>query len=225
MSKKRSVVDAAAMAAFKEEYSRLAKECKAAIAFLVPRIQVLQEDIGSDSAPSSRIKTPESCIEKIQRNGDDVTPEALREIRDIAGIRVVLPFEDNVYTIAGALQDEPGLHVLRVKDYICAPDDPRYMEYFRPETWTRYGPKPSGYSSLHMTIAVEVFHLSRKAMVPVEVQIRDKTMDAWASIEHICRYKCDDTSPEAKELFTKLSTNLRDLRSQAMQLRDYGENK
>ena len=218
--------------ALKQEYRRYSLECEAAMEVLLARIKNLQRGMeASDDrdlidSVTFRIKTFDSCIEKLRRNGTELNPEALRDIRDVAGIRVVTPFEDDIYVIADALQNQTGLYVSRVKDYIEGQNDSKYSAFSRKNTWKRLGPKENGYSSLHLTICVEVFFLGAKVTVPVEVQIRDKTMDAWAAIEHICGYKCaGKKSPKVLELFKKLASYLRDFRVTAMELRDYGEKK
>lgn len=199
---------------FKEEgYIPLSNQAKAAINLLVARIDNLQLGVEAEQGRplidtvTHRVKTMESCIKKLKKKGYDVTPENLQEhVSDIAGVRVVTPFEDDIYIIADALKNQSGLTIRRTKDYVAEP-------------------KESGYASLHLTIEVEVFFLNEKVIVPVEVQIRDKTMDAWAAIEHICGYKCQSGKKSLKviELFKKLAQHLANFRKTAMQLRDIDE--
>lgn len=200
---------------FKEGYIEQSNQARAAMNILLARIENLQ--LGMDAAQerplidtvTHRIKTLESCIKKLLRKGYELTPENLREhVGDIAGIRVVTPFEDDIFIIADALKNQSGLTVRRVKDYVT-------------------NPKENGYASLHLTIEVEVFFLNEKVTVPVEVQIRDKTMDAWAAIEHICEYKCnsEERSPKALSLFKKLAEYLSGFRKTAIQLRDLNDKK
>lgn len=202
------------LAWFKEMgYIPMSNHAQAAINLLVARINNLQLGIQAElgrpliDTVSFRVKTLESCIKKLQKKGKDLTPENLEEyVTDIAGVRVVTPFEDDVYIVADALKNQSGLNVRRTKDYIAEPKD-------------------SGYASLHLTIEVEVFFLNEKVTVPVEVQIRDKTMDAWAAIEHICGYKCQSGKKSAKviELFKKLARDLSSFRKTAMKLRNLDE--
>lgn len=120
---------------------------------------------------SHRIKSPESIIRKMQRRNLPLTYEtALREITDIAGIRVVCPYIEDIYAIADMLTRQDDVTVLKTKDYITAP-------------------KESGYRSLHLIISVPVFLSNKKQLVNVEVQIRTIAMDFWASLEHQLRYK------------------------------------
>jgi putative GTP pyrophosphokinase len=200
---------------FKGGYIELSNQARAAMNILLARIENLQ--LGMDAAQertlidtvTHRIKTLESCIKKLCRRGYELTPDNLRDyVKDIAGIRVVTPFEDDIFIVADALKNQSGLTVRRVKDYVT-------------------NPKENGYASLHLTIEVEVFFLNEKVTVPVEVQIRDKTMDAWAAIEHICEYKCssEEKSPKALSLFKKLAEYLSSFRKTAIQLRDLNEKK
>ncbi len=120
---------------------------------------------------TSRVKSPESLMDKVARRG--VTPEieAIRtEIRDIAGVRVTCAFIRDVYRLFDLLTQQDDITVLEVEDYI--------------ET-----PKPNGYKSLHTIISVPVFLSTGRVDVPVEVQFRTIAMDFWASLEHKIYYK------------------------------------
>lgn len=200
--------------AFRDEYKSYSSQARAAMNILLARIENLQLGMEADrqrdliDTVTHRIKTMDSCAEKLRRNNRELTAENLRnEIRDMAGIRVVTPFEDDIFIIADALKNQSGITIRRTKDYVSEP-------------------KENGYASLHLTIEVEVFFLNEKEIIPVEVQIRDKTMDAWAAIEHICGYKCQSGKKSLKviELFKKLAQYLASFRKTAMQLRDLDEN-
>ena len=118
-----------------------------------------------------RLKTPESIEEKLIRLGKEITIASAREnIFDIAGIRVVCNFIDDVYAVADMLTSQSDVKLLTEKDYIK-------------------NPKPNGYRSLHLVIAVPVYLLDGCEEVIVEVQIRTVAMDFWASLEHQLRYK------------------------------------
>lgn len=122
----------------------------------------------------SRLKTFESILEKAVRYGieDPVNnlDEVKREVLDIAGIRVVCNYEEDLHTMSSLLLAQEDIQLIRVKDY-CN------------------NPKESGYRSLHIVIAVPVYLVNGKAIVPVEIQFRSIAMDAWASLEHELRYK------------------------------------
>ena len=119
----------------------------------------------------SRIKSPQSIAQKLRRKNLPLTPEsAMKNLRDIAGIRVVCAYLNDIYTIAGLLTRQDDIHLVQERDYIR-------------------NPKPNGYRSLHLIVEVPVFFSEGKLMLPVEVQIRTIAMDFWASLEHKIRYK------------------------------------
>ncbi|SNU01750.1 putative GTP pyrophosphokinase [Ruaniaceae bacterium KH17] len=128
---------------------------------------------------TSRLKSVESIIAKVQRRGGPTSLSGIREtVRDIAGVRVVCSFIADAYKIADALTQQQDVTVLEIKDYIK-------------------NPKPNGYRSLHLLIEVPVFLSSGPVDVPVEVQIRTIAMDFWASLEHKIYYKFESEIPEA----------------------------
>jgi putative GTP pyrophosphokinase len=119
----------------------------------------------------SRLKSPRSILEKAARRGLALTIDSVREnITDIAGIRVMCHYIDEVYAISELLEKQEDIAVIKKSDYIKHP-------------------KPSGYRSLHLVVSVPVFLSSTTERVPVEVQIRTVAMDYWASLEHEMRYK------------------------------------
>ncbi|MDN4472598.1 GTP pyrophosphokinase [Demequina zhanjiangensis] len=127
---------------------------------------------------SSRVKSPESLIEKIDRKGVAHDLDAIRtSITDIAGIRVTCAFTSDVYRLFDLLTRQDDVTVQTVKDYIAAP-------------------KANGYQSLHAIVTVPVFLSSGPVEVPVEVQFRTIAMDFWASLEHKIYYKYDKAVPE-----------------------------
>ena len=119
----------------------------------------------------SRIKTPQSIVGKLQRKGMPVTPESARNnLTDIAGVRVICCYIDDIYAIADLLTDHSAFQLRKIKDYIK-------------------NPKPGGYRSLHLIVQVPIFLQDTKKLVYVEVQFRTIAMDFWASLEHKMRYK------------------------------------
>ena len=118
-----------------------------------------------------RIKTPESIINKMKKKGNDLNYENLfTKINDIAGVRVVCPLKDNIYTLIRIIEKLPGIKVIKRKDYITKP-------------------KKSGYSAYHMIIETPVEFHDQILPVKVEIQIRTIAMDFWSSAEHKIRYK------------------------------------
>ncbi|MBS7220121.1 MAG: GTP pyrophosphokinase family protein [Clostridiales bacterium] len=119
----------------------------------------------------SRIKRPVSIMEKMKRKGFDISIDSIQNnIYDIAGIRVVCSFPEDIYRLAEKICMQDDIKLLNKKDYIK-------------------NPKPNGYRSLHLILEVPVFFTEEKKRLPVEVQLRTIAMDFWASIEHKLRYK------------------------------------
>ncbi|MEF9918581.1 MAG: GTP pyrophosphokinase family protein [Eubacterium sp.] len=135
---------------------------------------------------ASRIKSSKSIVEKLNRKGYDLSVESARDnLDDIAGIRIICPYIEDIYTVKNLLRAQDDIELIRITDYIKKP-------------------KQNGYRSLHLILRVPVFFSDHKDMVKVEVQIRTIAMDFWASLEHQLRYKTVDAEniPEsvAREL-------------------------
>ncbi|MDL2327137.1 GTP pyrophosphokinase family protein [Ruminococcaceae bacterium OttesenSCG-928-A11] len=119
----------------------------------------------------TRLKSPQSMMEKLGRRNLQPRIDVMRsELTDIAGIRVVCSYVDDIYMLADLLCAQEGVELVRAHDYIRRP-------------------KPNGYRSLHVVVKVPVQFSNGKQMVPVEIQIRTIAMDFWASLEHELRYK------------------------------------
>ena len=132
----------------------------------------------------TRVKTPKSIIDKLVRRGFELSVKSAREnLTDIAGVRVICPYINDIYLIAELLTSQADIVVVRTSDYIKHP-------------------KPNGYRSLHYIVEVPVFLSSGPEPVKVEIQIRTIAMDFWASLEHDLAYKLADGKTEAvlKEL-------------------------
>lgn len=133
----------------------------------------LQHDRNPISSIRSRIKAPQSIMEKLHRKGLPLSMEAIEEnLNDVAGIRVVCSFPEDVWTLAEAFLKQDDVTLIERKDYITHP-------------------KPSGYRSLHLIIAIPIFLADEKRSMKVEVQLRTIAMNCWASLEHQLRYKKD----------------------------------
>ena len=155
------------------------------------KFRVLNEELSLEGeanpidAIESRLKSPESIIEKVDRKGIDFSVEAIEEhIDDIAGIRVICSFESDVYLIAESLLRQTDVQLIERIDYIA-------------------NPKPSGYRSLHLVIAIPIFLYDEKKIMKVEVQLRTMAMDMWASLEHKLAYK-KEQSAEADRMHANL---------------------
>lgn len=133
----------------------------------------------------SRVKKPKSIVEKLQRRGFEISLESMeKNLDDVAGIRIICSFLDDIYEVADMLIRQDDVKVIAVKDYI-------------------QNPKPNGYRSYHMIIEIPVFFSDSKKPIRVEVQIRTIAMDFWASLDHQLKYKksfIDDNGEISEEL-------------------------
>ena len=137
-----------------------------------------------------RVKEMNSLIKKLHRKQLDISAESAREhILDIAGIRVVCNYLEDIYVIEKMLLKQEDVKLLKRKDYIK-------------------NPKDNGYRSLHIVVSIPVFLSNKVEKLPVEIQIRTIGMDMWASLEHKIRYKnnasTDDYSDMLKTVHLKL---------------------
>lgn len=139
----------------------------------------LQYDRNPIESVRSRLKEPESILEKLQRKNLPLTIEAIENnIFDVAGVRVICSFPEDIYMLTDCLLRQDDIVLVEKKDYIK-------------------NPKPSGYRSLHIIVEVPIFLHDQKRMMKVEVQLRTIAMDFWASLEHKIRYKKDLPEMEA----------------------------
>ena len=137
-----------------------------------------------------RIKTPVSIYQKLAGKGVDFTIDNINEnLSDIAGIRVICSFVDDIYMLAECLANQDDITVIQRKDYI--------------ET-----PKDSGYRSLHLIVEIPIFLTDTKEYMKVEVQFRTIAMDFWASLEHKMKYKKDIENAELISEDLKFSADL-----------------
>ncbi|MBQ6564921.1 MAG: GTP pyrophosphokinase family protein [Clostridiales bacterium] len=133
----------------------------------------------------TRLKSQASILQKMSRRGIEPTTENMeRYISDIAGVRVICGYMDDIYTVEKLLIEHEDIELLERKDYILSP-------------------KPSGYRSLHLIVQVPVFLPGGVRKTKVEVQLRTIAMDFWASLEHEIRYKKD---LDNKALLKRLET-------------------
>lgn len=120
---------------------------------------------------SSRIKSPESIITKMEKKGFDLNyKELIENIHDVAGVRVVCPLKNDIYKMREIISNIDDIKILEEKDYVS-------------------NPKKSGYMSYHMIVAVPIEYEGSIMYVNVEVQIRTMAMDFWATLEHRMKYK------------------------------------
>ncbi|MFF3024362.1 MULTISPECIES: GTP pyrophosphokinase [Gottfriedia] len=127
----------------------------------------------------SRLKKPDSIIEKLERKGLELTQYNLENyMSDIAGVRISCSFISDIYMIYELLKQQDDIYIIEIKDYIK-------------------NPKPNGYKSFHMIIEIPIFLASETKRVKVEIQIRTVAMDFWASLEHKIFYKYNKKVPKA----------------------------
>jgi len=151
----------------------------------------------------SRIKTSESIVKKLKRNGYESTIENMvRYVNDIAGVRVICSFTSDIYRIADMISNQNDIQILSVKDYIK-------------------NPKESGYKSYHMLVSVPIYLSDRKVDTKVEIQIRTVAMDFWASLEHKIRYKFEADAPQhIKDELVECARMVSDLDARMLSLND-----
>ncbi|NMO96017.1 GTP pyrophosphokinase [Paenibacillus lemnae] len=175
---------------FKYEITRFLMVYKFALDHMEMKIDVLKEEFQSlhDYNPiehtKSRLKTPESIMNKMFRKNHELTFDSIKNnIKDIAGLRITCSFISDIYRVKDMLCGQSDLVVLEVKDYI-------------------QNPKSNGYQSLHLLVDVPVYMSDGEQRACVEIQIRTIAMDFWASLEHKIFYKYNKTVPErlTKEL-------------------------
>lgn len=134
----------------------------------------------------TRLKSTESIIKKLVRKNLPLTVNSIEEnLNDIAGVRVVCSFLEDIYLLADCLLQQDDVKLIQVKDYIK-------------------NPKPNGYRSLHLIIEIPIFLKDEKKDMRVEVQLRTIAMDFWASLDHKLSYKKDIPEEEAKLLRQEL---------------------
>ncbi|MEJ7633674.1 GTP pyrophosphokinase family protein [Aeromicrobium sp.] len=167
----------------RQDFTRFMMRYKFGMEEIVTKLSILRDEFAHlhHTNPiehvTSRLKSPESVVEKMGRKKCDPTFESIAErITDIAGVRVTCSFVSDVYTVFDLLTGQSDVRVIEVRDYIAQP-------------------KSNGYRSLHALIEVPVFLSDGEVPVLVEVQLRTIAMDFWASLEHKIHYKYREDVP------------------------------
>ncbi len=165
------------------DYAEMEHLYNAAIRQLTIKFEILNDEfkVKYERSPihhiESRVKSAASIVNKLILRGMEVTPESAREnINDIAGVRVVCCYIDDVYSVADMLLRQSDIRLIREQDYIKEPNF-------------------NGYRSLHLDIELPIYLSEKTEMVKAEVQLRTVAMDFWASLEHDLRYKSDKVIP------------------------------
>ncbi len=145
----------------------------------------LEHDRNPISTIKTRLKTISSISEKLQRRNLPLSVDSIEQnLNDVAGVRVICFFPEDVYTLADAFLSQDDVVLIEKKDYIA-------------------DPKPNGYRSLHIIAAIPIFLEHEKRIMKTEIQLRTIAMDFWASLEHQLRYKnnAEFTRKMANELY------------------------
>ena len=164
--------------AFQEQrhFEELMQPYRAAIMIVKTKLEIIDQELKFKCEHSpihniqSRIKSPQSILDKLERKGFSKNFNNIKELNDIAGLRVICQYINDIQYIAQllVLQDD----VIHIKHN-------NYIQY----------PKENGYRSLHLIVSVPVYQREGMMQVPVEIQIRTIAMDCWASLEHELAYK------------------------------------
>ena len=177
---------------YSQPYRELMSYYRCAIMEVETKFNVLNEELSLqyDRNPietiKTRLKSPESIMEKLSRRGYPMTVESIeKNLNDIAGVRVICSHPSDIYKLSDALLRQDDITLIERKDYIA-------------------NPKPNGYRSYHMIVEVPVFFSSSKKNIRVEVQIRTIAMDFWASLDHQLKYKKQLDAQEAAEIGAEL---------------------
>jgi len=144
------------------------------------RLEILREDYKNNDPfehIKARIKSFESIAGKLKRKGLPLTADsAIKNLSDIAGIRIICSFAHDIDLIAAAIKRQDDLILIKESDYVK-------------------DPKSNGYRSYHMILTVPVYLTDRVEQIKTEIQIRTQAMDFWASLEHKARYKYESDVP------------------------------
>ena len=181
--------------------------CKAAIDILMAKLKMINAELSDQkkrtviSQTTSRIKSAESIYVKLIKK--ELTPDfetARKNLKDLIGIRVVCPFEDELYQVAELLEMQKDIRVIQIKDYIK-------------------NPKKNGYKSLHMIVEVPIYSAEGEQKERVEIQLRTMAMDYWSVLEYELYYKKRDDAEIEAEL-KKYAEEIAKLDSRMLKLRN-----
>ena len=156
----------------------------------------------------TRLKSYDSIFEKLERLNAPFDISSIEGyLNDVAGVRVICAFEDDIYLLADCLMSQDDVTLILKKDYIK-------------------NPKPNGYRSLHLIVEIPIFLCDEKKSIKVEVQLRTIAMESWANLEHRIFYK-KDISEEKREVVSKKLKECADMSArldyEMREIRDYIE--
>ena len=196
-----------------EAFNKMMIEYSSAIMEVETRLKVLNAMFSEEykrnpfESIKSRLKKPESIYKKLEKKGYSFTIENIREyIVDVAGLRVICSFPDDIYRLAELLVRQDDIILLKEKDYIKKP-------------------KSNGYRSLHLILNVPVFLPDDKKYIKAEVQFRTIAMDFWASLEHKLKYKKDiENTEEIERQLKACADSIEELDYQMQEIRNKIDN-
>ncbi|MCI8308363.1 MAG: GTP pyrophosphokinase family protein [Lachnospiraceae bacterium] len=167
-----------------EEWSQMLLLYDSAIKEISTKLEILNNEfkLSHQYNPiehiSSRLKSMDSIARKLRKRDRELTvANVMGYVNDVAGLRVICSFSQDIYRIARAIERQSDIEILKIKDYIKEP-------------------KPNGYMSYHMIVTVPIFLSDRVIKTKVEIQIRTIAMDFWASLEHKIYYKFEGNAPQ-----------------------------
>ena len=183
-----------------EQYYSLIQPYRDANQLLLTRLEMLnhrvydQESFPPMHTVQSRIKEKKSIEEKLERyHSKGSVLDAKDLLQDIAGIRVICYFVNDIHNLVHALKKQGDLIVMKEKDYIK-------------------NPKENGYKSYHVIIGVPAYNMNIMEYYPVEIQFRTISMDFWASMEHrICYKKNLEHEEELRKAFLRYASILQEI--------------
>ena len=192
-----------------EAFRTLMAYYKCASMEIETKFNILNEDFSAEydrnpiETVKTRLKAPESIIEKLHRKGLPFSAESIEDnLNDIAGVRVICAFPEDIYLLCECLLQQDDIRLIKKKDYIA-------------------NPKPNGYRSLHLIVEVPIFLHNEKRYMKVEVQLRTIAMDFWASLEHQIYYKKGHNAEELRnelkscaEISAALDLRMQNIRAQ-----------
>ena len=147
----------------------------------------LRHDRNPIDSIQTRLKSVESLADKMIRRNYPLIMESMeKNINDIAGVRVVCAFPEDIFSLAESLLAQDDVRLIKRSDYVR-------------------NPKPNGYRSLHLIVETPIFLEHEKRLMKVEVQLRTISMNFWAALEHQLRYKKDFDPKETKEIGAELA--------------------
>ncbi|MDO5557972.1 MAG: GTP pyrophosphokinase [Oscillospiraceae bacterium] len=155
---------------------------EAAMRYMLAKLDLintgLSDELGRKAASniSGRVKSIESIKNKLRRKNRKITGKNVHDvIKDIAGVRAVCFFVDDLYKFHEQLTYHSDITILKVKDYIKKP-------------------KKSGYRSLHLICRLDMPFAGQMLHTTVEIQLRTNAMDYWAELDNQLRYKKENES-------------------------------